>query len=309
MRCLVTGGCGFIGSHLIDLLIENGHEVTVIDDLSTGYVDNLNKKATHILGTITSPTFCRMAVAGKQWVFHLAAWARVQRSIDDTLGTHNVNVNGTLNILEAVRLAKVDKFIYSSSSSVYGDQATHKMVEGLIPSPKSPYALQKLIAEQYVTMYAKIFSIKAVSLRYFNVYGSRQVTTGAYALVIGKFFEQLKNGEPMTIYGDGEQTRAYTHVSDVARANLLATQIEPKPGENMIYNIGTDVETSVNRIADLIAGEKKYITPNPRGAFEELRKCADNSKALKELGWVPEVSIEQGLSELKKEYDINTLTM
>lgn len=310
MKCLVTGGCGFIGSHVVDLLIANGHEVTVVDDLSTGVVDNLNKEAKHLLGSITSPTFCRMAVSGKQWIFHLAAWARVQRSIDDTWGTHNVNVNGTLNMLEAVRLSSsVDRFIYSSSSSIYGDQKTPEMVETLFPHPKSPYALQKLIGEQYVNMYAKTFKIKAVSLRYFNVYGERQLTTGAYALVIGKFFEQLKNNEPMTVYGDGSQTRAYTHVSDVAQANLLATQIPLEKGDHKYFNIGTNVETSVKRISELIGGKVQYIDPNPRGDFEEMRKCANYEKARTQLGWAPTVSIEQGIEILKKTYNINTLTM
>jgi UDP-glucose 4-epimerase len=295
MRCVVTGGCGFIGSHLVDGLVTLGHHVTVIDDVSTGTRENLNGNSTFFEGSILDAKLVRSVLEGADWVFHAAAWARVPRSIEDPIGTHNVNVNGTLNLLQAARESNVQRFIYSSSSSVYGDQATHVMTEGMAKNPKSPYALQKLVGEQYASMYARLFKMSIASLRYFNVYGPRQVTEGAYALVIGKFLKQKAGGEPLTVYGDGEQTRAYTFVEDVVRANILAAQADLAPGENIILNIGTAEETSVNEIARRIGGPVVHIQPNPRGEFEESRKAANYAKAKSVLGWEPAVTLEAGL--------------
>lgn len=295
MKCCVTGGCGFIGSHVVDALIGAGHEVTVLDDLSTGKLENLNPKATFIQDSITNYDAVKKAFTDVNWVFHPAAWARVVRSVEDPIGTHDVNVNGTLNVFQAARECGVRRVIYSSSSSVNGDQDTHVMTEDMSYKPKSPYALHKLIGEQYAAMFARLFDMSIVSLRYFNVYGPRQLTEGAYALVIGKFLRQRAEGKPMTIYGDGEQTRAYTFVGDVVRANLLAAAADLPSGENVILNIGTGQETSVNEVAAKIGENVEHIIPNPRGELEELRKVADFSKAKKTIGWEPTVDFDEGM--------------
>lgn len=303
MKCCVTGGCGFIGSHIVDALIQAGHEVTVLDDLSTGFSENLNSKAKLIKKSITDYDVVKDAFEGVDWVFHLAAWARVVRSVEDPIGTHNVNVNGTLNVFWAAKECGVKRVIYSSSSSVNGDQDTHVMREDMSTQPKSPYALHKLIGEQYATMFARIYEMDIVSLRYFNVYGPRQLVEGAYALVIGKFLRQKSQGEPMTIYGDGEQTRAYTYVGDVVRANLMAAEAELEPNQNTILNIGTGEETSVNEVAAKIGGEVNHIIPNPRGELEELRKVADYSKARRVLGWEPQVDFDKGMRIVLEDFE------
>ena len=301
MKHVVTGGCGFIGSHLVDRLVELGHEVVVVDDLSTSEGRSVNPEATLIEGSVTDLELLTSAMKGADCVFHTAAWARVPRSIDDPVGTHAVNVNGTLNVLQAARENGVGRVVYSSSSSVYGDQDTHVMQEDMEPNPKSPYALHKYIGEQYGAMFARLFGMSVVSLRYFNVYGPGQTTTGAYVLVIPRFLKLRDEGRPLTIYGDGEQTRSYTHVSDVVRANVLAASEELPVGENVVLNVGPNEETSVNEIAAIIGGEVEHIIPNPRGEFEELRKSSDCSKARAVLGWEPRVGLAEGIRAIAPE--------
>ena len=209
MRYLVSGGCGFIGSNLVDALIDKGHTVYVVDDMSTGKLDYKNPKAEYWYSSITNKTLMLELTVEVDAIFHVAAWARLMRSIDDPLGTNENNITGTLTLLECARHNKVPKFIFSSSSSVYGEQQEAEMNELMTPRPIHPYALQKWCGEKYIEMYSKLFGLTAISLRYFNVYGFRQVIEGDYALVIGKFLRQKREGKPMTIYGDGEQTRAY----------------------------------------------------------------------------------------------------
>ena len=295
MKCLVTGGCGFIGSHLVDRLVELGHDATALDDLSTGGREHLNPRAALIEGSVTDAGLVDSASAGVDWIFHTAAWPRIPRSIQDPIGTHDVNVNGTLNVLQAARLNRVRRVVNSSSSSVYGDQHTYLMREDMTPNPKSPYALQKLIGEQYAGMFARLFGLEVVSLRYFNVYGPRQAMEGAYTLVIPRFLKMRDAGEPLTVYGDGKQTRGYTHVSDVVEANILAAAAELPQREHAALNIGPREETSVNEIAAMIGGEVEHVIPNPRGEFEERRKAADNSKAKAVIGWEPRVPLPEGI--------------
>ena len=289
MKHVVTGGCGFIGSHLVEYLIGLGHETVVLDDLSSSEGRPINPEATLVEGSVTDLELVTSATEGADCVFHTAAWARVPRSVEDPVGTHEVNVNGTLNVLQAARENGVGRVVYSSSSSVYGDQDTHVMREEMVPYPKSPYALQKLIGEQYASMFARLFGMQVVSLRYFNVYGPGQAVGGAYALVIPHFLMLRAEGRPLTVYGDGTQTRSYTHVSDVVRANVLAASANLPSGENTVLNIGTDEETSVIEIAHMVGGEVDHIIPNPRGEFEELRKSADISMARSMIGWEPGV--------------------
>lgn len=305
-KVLVVGGAGFIGSNLADALIEKGYEVHVIDDLSTGKEEYINPKilsgeqGEFYKASILNEGFLDGMFAQNEFdaIFHLAAWPRVPRSIEDPVGTHKVNVDGFLNILQMARKYAVGKVIYSSSSSVYGDQNTPQMVEDMVPNPKSPYALHKLIGEQYATMFSKLFDISIVSLRYFNVYGYRQATEGAYCLVIGKFIQQKKEGLALTVYGDGTQTRAYTHVTDIVNANILALEKDIEKGKNLIVNIGTEREISINEVANMIGGEMSYVIPNPRGDFEEKRKAANPALAKEKLGWEPKVTFEEGMKQL-----------
>ena len=296
MRCAVTGGCGFIGSHVVDALVARGDSVIVLDDLSSGTVENLNGHARLITGSILDTSIVDNAVREVDCVIHLAAWAQVPRSIEDPLGMHQVNVVGTLNVLEAVRRFRVPKLVYVSSSSVYGNQETHLLHEDMTPEPLSPYGLQKLVGEQYCTLYARLFGTTIASLRYFNVYGPRETSEGPYTLVVARFRQQRNAGKPLTIYGDGLQTRSYTYVDDVVRATVSASVTDLPASRNTILNIGTKEETSVLEIARLIGGEIKHIYPNPRGPFEERHKAADYSRAKAVLGWQPTVPFRTGLA-------------
>src|SRR5581483_2945491 len=223
MRAVVTGGAGFIGSHLTDALLRAGASVTVVDDLSTGRQEYLNPAA-RVVGADIASDDLGPAFDGAEVVFHTAALARVPRSIEDPLGTHQVNVTGTLRVLKAAVDARARRVVYSSSSSVYGDQPTLPLVEEMTPNPLNPYACQKLMGEIYARNFARVYGLHTVALRYFNVYGPRQAEHGAYRLVIAIFLDQRRRGLPLTIHGDGEQTRDFTHVSDVVRANLLAAE-------------------------------------------------------------------------------------
>ena len=298
MKCVVTGGCGFIGSHLVGRLVELGHEVTVLDDMSTGERSNHNREADLVIGSVADLAAVLTATEEAEVVFHTAAWARVERSVTDPIGTHDVNVTGTLNVLRASHLSGVRRVINSSSSSVYGDQATHLMREDMTPNPMSPYALQKLMGEQYAALFAGLFGMTIVSLRYFNVYGPGQPSEGAYSLVIPRFLRMRAQEQPLTVYGDGNQTRSYTHVSDVVEANILAATEELPAGRHTVLNIGTGQETSVNDIAAAIGGPVERIVPNPRGDFEEARKAADYSQAKSLIGWEPRVAFADGIKDL-----------
>lgn len=296
MKALCLGGLGFIGSNLVDELVKRDIGVHVIDNLSAGKWENRNDGAEYTIGSILDKELVFNLVKNVDVVFHLAAVPRVQKSIDDVIGTNAVNIDGTINLLEAIRkINPTCKLIYSSSSSVYGVHESPEMKENMGCRPLSPYALQKYTSEYYCLLYRRLLGLNIVSLRYFNVYGYRQVMDGPYSLVIAKFLAQKKEGKPMTIYGDGEQTRSYTHVSDVVNANIKAMEVNLPPQVEPVFNIGTDIETSVNKIARLIGGEVEHIIPNPRGALEEQRKYADYSKALKYLHWKPLVKIEEGI--------------
>ena len=298
MKCVVTGGCGFIGSHLVDALVARGDEVAALDDFSTGDRGYLNPAATLVEGSVTDAALLRSVVRDTGAVFHTAAMASVPLSVDDPAGTHEVNATGTLNVLQAARESGVGRVVFSSSSSVYGEQPSPIMREDMTPRPLSPYGLQKLIGEQYGGMFAQLFGMRVVSLRYFNVYGPRQPAGGAYALVVPHFLRLRAEGRPLTVYGDGEQTRSYVHVDDVVRANLLAADADLPAGEHAVLNIGSGEETSVNEIAALIGGAVEHIIPNPRGAFEESRKCADHSRATALIGWEPRIPFTEGLGSV-----------
>ena len=290
---LVVGGAGFIGSHVVDELIKNGHKVTVLDNLSTGKKANLNPKAKFIKADITKLEKIRPAFKNVDGVFHLAALPRVQLSIDHPAKTHAANVNGTLNVLLAARDAKVKRIVYSASSSAYGDSQELPLRETAIPRPMSPYGLQKYIGEEYCRLFAKLYGMETVSLRYFNVYGPRMADTGAYLSVIKTFLKQRATDTRLTITGDGEQTRAFTHVSDVVRANLLA-MASKKIGQGEVINTGSGQNYSVNYVAKLVGGPVKFIASR----IEPKHSQADHSLAQKLLGWEPKISLEDGVKAL-----------
>ncbi len=298
MKLLVTGGAGFIGSHLVDKLIEQGHEVVVIDNLSTGKKENLNSKAKFHKLDIRDLKKIKPVFKNVDRVFHLAAQPRIQPSIINPAESHSHNVVGTLNVLIAARDAKVKKFIYAASSSAYRDQENLPLREDMIPGPKNPYSVFKVVGEQYCKLFNELYGLPTVSLRYFNVYGPRQVCEGAYATVIVIFLKQTKASESLTIVGDGNQTRDFTHVQDVVRANILAAESN-KVGKGEIINIGTGKKYSITKIASLIGHKVVYIQPRPGEVQDTL---ADISLAKKLLAWQPEINIEQGIKKLKDEH-------
>lgn len=290
----MTGGAGFIGSNLVDALVERDFDVHVIDNLVSGKRENVNKKAKlHILD-ITDLKSIEPIFKNAEYVFHLAALPRVQYSIEHPQETNLVNVSGTLNVLTSSQKAGVKKVIYSASSSAYGDQSIMPLKENMPASPKSPYGLQKYIGELYCKVWNVVFQLPTVSLRYFNVYGPRNSAEGAYALVIAKFLKQRSQRKPMTITGDGKQTRDFTSVHDVVKANLLAMKSK-KVGKGEVINVGAGQNHSVKKIAELIGGPVSYIPAR----LEPRHTLADNSLAKKLLGWEPQVTIEEGIAELK----------
>ena len=292
-KYLVTGGAGFIGSNLVDELIKIGNEVIVLDNLSTGKKENINPKAKFIKADIRNLEEIRPAFEGIDGVFHLAAMPRVQFSIENPAETNEINVNGVLNVLIASRDAKVKKVVYSASCSVYGNTEVLPTHENIKPNPISPYGLQKYIGEEYCRLFSLIYGLKTVSLRYFNVYGWRMADSGAYLTVIKVFLNQKAAGEPLTITNDGNQTRDFIHIRDVARANILAMQ-SLSIGKGEAINIGAGKNYSVNQIADLIGGERKYIEPR----IEPKHTLADISLAKKLLNWEPREKLEEAIKEL-----------
>lgn len=294
-KAIVTGGAGFIGSNLVEALIQKGWEVVVIDDLSGGKKENLNPKAEFHQVDIQNLDAIRPLFKGADYVFHLAALPRVQYSIEKPVETHNVNITGTMNVLIAAQEAGVKKVVYSASSSAYGDPKELPTKENAEPNPKSPYGLHKYVGEVYCKVWTEVYGLPTVSLRYFNVYGPKQDPSGAYALVIAKFLKLKKEGKPMTITGTGEQTRDFTHIKDVVRANILAAESK-SVGHGEVMNIGAGKNYSINTVAKLIGGEISYIPAR----LEPGNTLADNKKAKELLGWVPEVTLEEGIADLLK---------
>lgn len=298
-KAVVTGGAGFVGSHVVDALIKEGFAVSVIDDLSGGKRENVHQDATlHVVDVRDSRAIAPI-IAGSEFVFHLAALPRVQYSIEYPEETNSVNVGGTLAVLKVAKDAGVKRVVYAASSSAYGNQETLPLSEDVPPQPLSPYALQKYVGELYCRVFSDVYDLSTVSVRFFNVYGPRLDPEGAYALVIGKFLKQKKERIPLTITGDGEQTRDFTHVRDIVRGMLLAAKSE-KVGKGEIINLGRGQETSVNTLARLIGGDVTHIDPR----LEPRHTRADISRAKALLDWEPEVSLEEGIAELKQIFGV-----
>jgi len=301
MKYIVTGGAGFIGSNLVDKLIDEGHEVIIFDDLSTGENKNLNPKARFIEVDISKSYFNKYKkwFKGVDTVFHLAALARVQESIENPIEYHNTNVNGMLNVLNLCTECGVKRFVFSSSSSVYGDSKHLPILEESPLNPMSPYALHKSIGEQYCTLYSELYGLETVSLRYFNVYGERQPTKGAYCLVMGIFARQRLEGKPMTIRGDGEQRRDFTYVGDVVDANIQMAFYEGKL-RGAVLNVGSGTNYSVNQVADMIGGDRI----NVESVIEPRETLADIRQIMECFDWQPTMKLENWIPKWKKEIGI-----
>jgi UDP-glucose 4-epimerase len=299
-KIIVTGGAGFIGSHIVDALVDGGYEVHVVDNLSAGKKENVNSKAVLHIVDIRDKEALIPLFKDVKYVFHEAAFPQVEYSIQNPVETNDINVNGTLNVLEVSKINKVKRVIFASSCAVYGNQEKMPMVEDMTVYPFSPYAAHKHIGEIYMKLYSQIYNLETVCLRYFNVYGPRQSVNGSYPLVIAKFLDLRKQNKSLMIVGTGENTRDYVSVHDIVRANILAMNGN-KIGKGEVINIGTGKQYSVNQIAELIGGSVEHIPPRiePR--------CAEASitKAKEFLDWEPSMSLEEGIRELKKTNIIN----
>ncbi|MFZ5354289.1 MAG: SDR family oxidoreductase [Bacillota bacterium] len=297
MKTLVTGGCGFIGSHIVDRLLAENHEVIVLDSFITGRPENLehqlNNRLLKIIEIdITDDKAINPFFEGVDWVFHLAAVADIVPSIQDPEKYFKANVDGTFNVLQAARKAEVKRFIYSASSSCYGIPDVYPTPETADIRPQYPYALTKNLGEQLVMHWGQLYKLPVVSLRLFNVYGTRSRTSGTYGAVFGVFLAQKLAGKPFTIVGDGTQTRDFTYVTDVAAAFVKAAESDIC---NEIMNVGSGGTYSVNRLVELLDGEVTYI---PKRPGEPDCTFADTTKISALLGWKPEVTFEQGVKEV-----------
>jgi len=300
MKALVTGGAGFIGSHLVETLVRLDHEVVVIDNLSSGRIENLatvSSTIEFVEADLSKNLDWERYFGGVDWVFHLAALADIVPSIQDPDSYFTSNVTGTYNLVRASQNADVKRLIYVGSSSCYGipDQFPTPEAEPL--KPQYPYALTKSIGEELVLHWADVYGLPALSLRFFNVYGPRSRTSGTYGAVFGVFLAQKLAEKPFTVVGDGEQTRDFTYVSDVVDALLTSAQSDLA---GRVYNVGSGATVSVNRLVELLGGDKVYI---PKRPGEPDCTFADISRIQKELGWQPKVSIEEGVANLLNNID------
>jgi UDP-N-acetylglucosamine/UDP-N-acetyl-alpha-D-glucosaminouronate 4-epimerase len=298
---LVTGGAGFIGSHLATRLAETGRPVRVVDNLSTGSRANLahlGGRIEFIEGDLCDAGICARAVEGVEVVFHVAALPSVPRSLADPWGSHDANVNATVHLLQAAHSAGVRRVVVSSSSSVYGDTPTLPKVEDVEPLPRSPYAASKLAAEQYVLAYARAGLVEGVALRYFNVFGPNQSPDSQYAAVIPLFFRAAVSGAPASIFGDGGQTRDFTYVANVVDANLLAASSPAERASGHPVNVGAGERTSINELLDLIeqvTGRKIARQHRPPRAGDVRDSLASLQRASDRIGYRPAVRLIDGL--------------
>jgi UDP-glucose 4-epimerase len=299
---LVTGGCGFIGSHLVEALVKQGHKIRILDNFSTGKHDNIAMVSSQNIelwvGDVVNLKTVEAAVEGCDYVFHEAAIASVPKSINDPIGTDKVNYRGTLNVLEAARKHGVRRVIYASSAAVYGDELMLPKTESMSTKPITPYGVDKLASELMGHCYARTFGLEFVALRYFNVLGSRQDPSNPYSGVISIFCDRLRQGIAPTIYGDGHQTRDFIHVADVVQANLIAMEHPEASGKT--FNVGRGVATSllemIDLLNDLTGNSLPAIHQPPRSG--DIRHSLADISALKSLGWSPSTSMQEGLAEL-----------
>lgn len=307
--CLVTGGAGFIGSHIVHRLLEKGRPVRVLDDLSTGKHENLREVAARIdfvEGDIRDVPTVERCLRGVEVVFHLAARASVPRSVAEPRPAHEINVTGTLNLLIAAEEAGARRFVYSASSSAYGDTPTMPKKVDMRPQPLSPYAATKLAAEDYCAVWAHVYSLPTVSLRYFNVFGPRQDPYGPYAAVIPAFVSRMLKGQPPIIYGDGEQSRDFCFIENVVNANMLAAEVPAVHGE--VVNVACGEQTTLNEI---VADLNKLLGTNVKPVYEPARpgdvkhSLADITETKRLLGYEPRVMFPEGLRRSIEWYKAN----
>ena len=297
--CLVTGGAGFIGSHIVEGLLGQGATVRVVDDLSTGYEKNIahvRSRIQFIQGDLADPEVCRMAVEGVDYVLHQAAIPSVPRSINDPDETNRSNVTATLNLATASSRAKIKRLVFASTCAIYGDVQTLPIAEGAQERPMSPYALSKLMGEQYLDMCRRTYGLEVVSLRYFNVFGPRQDPSSTYSGVISRFLSAVHSGTRPVVFGDGKQTRDFVYVENVVQANLLACHAENAPGQ--VINIGTGKATSlldVLRTLSEITGARTDPAHQPPRAGDIRHSLAAIDRARSLLGYEIQVSFEEGL--------------
>jgi UDP-glucose 4-epimerase len=295
---VVTGGAGFIGSTLVRTLIERGHAVRVLDDLSTGYMENVDRGADLIAGDVADEAVVRRAVEGAEVVFHHAAHRAVLRSVEHPLATDTANTHGTLTVLKCALDAGVRRVVFASSSSVYGDGVSLPASESASPRPRSPYAVSKLAGEHYCRVFAELYPLETVSLRYFNVFGPRQRPDSAYAAVIPLFLEALRGGTPPVVHGDGRQSRDFTYVDDVVAANLAAASVPATACSGRVYNIAGGKAHSLLDLLDVL-GQILGVRPDPvhtdtrPGDVRHTR--ADITAARRDLGHEPDIGFEEGL--------------
>jgi len=300
VKAIVTGGGGFIGSHLVETLVQIGYQVIVLDNFTTGRRENL----THISKEIRIVE-CDISKSGEwirefrgiKWVFHIAALADIVPSIQQPDEYFQANVTGTFNVLQASRLEGTERFIYVASSSCYGEPTIVPTPEAAEIQPQYPYALTKYLGEEMVLHWAKVYRLPALSLRLFNVYGPRSRTSGTYGAVFGVFLAQKLAGQPFTVVGDGKQTRDFTYVTDIVEA-LIASARSDYSGK--VYNVGSGDTISVNRLVNLLGGEKVHI---PKRPGEPDCTFADITRISEEIGWIPRVSIEDGVKNLVEQID------
>ncbi len=301
MKALITGGAGFIGSHIVDRLLKDGHEVIVLDDFSTGHRSNLtdNEKLTIIEGDISNQDTVKECMQGIDWVFHKAAVASVPKTVNDPVGSSAVNYQGTLHLLEAATNNNVKRFVFASSAALYGDEPTLPKVETMCPVTLSPYAVDKLASEFACGMYTKLYGLETVCLRYFNVYGPKQDPSSPYSGVISIFTDKLKNKQTPSIFGDGQQTRDFVFVSDVVEANMKA--ITTKQGTGQYYNIATGKKITLNQLLETLC-EIYNIDFNVnygdvrKGDIKESYAVIEKANSI--LKWTPSVELSQGLKIL-----------
>jgi len=297
-KYLVTGGAGFIGSTLVARLLREGHEVRIVDNLSTGKRERVPSSAEFILADITNADAIRDAFHGMDGVFHTAALPRIPYSIEHPVESATNNILGTIAVLTAAKDAGVKRVVYSASSSAYGATDVLPQHTELIPQPMNPYGLQKYVGEQFCQIFNKIYGLETVCLRYFNVYGPSMADEGAYVTVISVFKQQRLAGQLLTIAGDGEQTRDFTHVYDVVDANVRAMS-SPKVGKGDVLNVGTGTSHSINKIAAIFGVPTVSIAARGNEARHSM---ADISKTRELIGWTPQIAFEDGLSDLLREW-------
>jgi len=299
MRYLVTGGAGFIGSNIVDKLIELGNKVTVIDNESSDAHEQFywNENAKNYKYDICDYDSIRHLFTDVDVVFHLAAESRIQPAIHNPIYATTVNTVGTCNILQAAREANVPRVVYSSTSAAYGLSNTPPLREDMPRDCLNPYSISKCAGEDLCKMYTDLYGLETVAFRYFNVYGSRQPIKGQYAPVIGLFLRQKEEGLPMTIIGTGEQRRDFTHVSDVVEANLLAADLKNKRIVGQLFNIGTGINHSILDLVEMIGGERAFLPPRLAEAMVSL---ADNSKAKHLLKWNPQICLKNWIENERR---------